>query len=191
MEALMIERVNKENFAHIKGWGIDINPENDPTYPIKERTDVEQEGYSWERPDQQPVNIEVLHSIERPNVSAVFGTAAPPKGISGAIRRFAFKYSESSYRHWLPLLLADRIDVVEGLVEDISKGYFPNILAERGMKASWKYNRNEVVTKAIVATAVLSAVAAVIYINKLNKNNGNTPKNPAPQPRTRTRKKSV
>ncbi len=49
----------------------------------------------------QPVNVEVLHSNERPHLTAVFGTSSPPSGLSGSIRRFAFRYSESSYGHWL------------------------------------------------------------------------------------------
>ena len=52
-------------------------------------------------------DAEVLHSNERPNISAAFGTSTPPSGLSGALRRFAFRYSESSYAHWLPLMLAD------------------------------------------------------------------------------------
>ncbi len=64
--------------AQVKGWGVDADPKNDPTYPMKHRTDGEHQGYSWERPPQQPLTVEVLHSNERPNVSAVFGTATPP-----------------------------------------------------------------------------------------------------------------
>ncbi|MFD2516962.1 hypothetical protein [Salinimicrobium flavum] len=78
-------------------------------FPIKKRTDEEVEGYSWERTEQQPVNIEVLYLIERPNITAVFGTSVPPSGLSGMIRREAFKYSGSTYAHWLPLILADRM----------------------------------------------------------------------------------
>jgi len=56
--------------------------------------------------------------------------------------------------HWLNLLLADRINVVEGLVSDLKRGHIPNIFSEKGMKADWKYNRKELVSKVIVATAV-------------------------------------
>src|SRR5215207_9794292 len=93
----------------VKGWGVDADPENDPTYPIKARNNEEQAGYTWERPTRQPVDVEVLHSNERPSVSAAFGTSTPPSGLSGVIRRFAFQYSESSYGHGLPLMLADRV----------------------------------------------------------------------------------
>lgn len=155
------------HYSHIKGWAIDADSENDPTYPIKKRGDWEQEGDSWERPQQQPVDIEVLQSIERPNITRVFGTSVPPKGLSGTIRRMAFKKSESSYGHWLPLVLADRIGVYEGLMEDFKRGYFPNIFAERGWQAEWKYNRkNFLINTAFVALIATAAVAVLVTSKK-------------------------
>ena len=153
--------------SHIKGWGIDIDPKNDPTYPIKKRTDEEVKGYSWERPEQQPIDIEVLHSVERPNITAVFGTAAPPRGLSGMIRRQAFKKSEASLGRWVPLILADRIDMIEGVVEDLKQGYFPNFFAEHGLKSEWKYNRKNFVIKTATIAAVASA--ALILLSHKNK----------------------
>ncbi|WP_128545235.1 hypothetical protein [Larkinella soli] len=144
----------------IKGWGIDADPANDPTYPMKARTDEEQLGYTWERPTQQPITVEVLHSNERPNVSAVYGSTLPPKGLSGQLRRYAFKYSESDYKHWLPLVLADRVDVVEGLIDDIKHGHIPNIFAERGWKVKWKHDRSGLIKDIAVAAVITYAVYA-------------------------------
>ncbi|GAB3545567.1 hypothetical protein [Spirosoma fluminis] len=147
-------------FAHIKGWGVDIDPKNDPTYPIKNpRTDVEQLGYTWERPTQQPTTVEILHSNERPNVSAVFGTTSPPTGLSGAIRRYAFTHSESRLMHWIPLVVADRVNEIEGLIEDFSHGKVPNIFAEKGWKAEWKHN-----PKGLIQTVVISAVVTTALV---------------------------
>src|SRR5688572_23491240 len=95
-------------YEQVKGWGVDADPENDPAYPMKRRTNLEHAGLSWNRPRIQPADVEVLHSNERPNLPATFGDSAPPTGLSGMLRRFAFRYSESSYGHWLPLMLADR-----------------------------------------------------------------------------------
>ena len=148
--------------SQVKGWGVDADRGNDPTYPMKRRNDGEHEGYSWERPAQQQSDVEILHSNERPNVSAAFGTSTPPAGLSGVIRRFAFKYSESSYGHWLPLMLADRVGVVEGYLEDLSRGHVPNVFAERGWKAEWQHNRKSLVTR--VAVGAVLASAAVAYL---------------------------
>lgn len=156
------------DYKNIKGWGVDADPKNDPTYPIKHRTNEEHKGYTWERPPQQPINIEVLHSIERPNVTAVFGTSMPPKGLSGMIRRYAFKYGESSYGHWLPLILADRINVVEGILDDLKRGYIPNIFAEYGWKAEWKYNRKAFTKRIMVGAALTSAAVTLVCLNKRN-----------------------
>lgn len=148
--------------SQIKGWGVDADQQNDPTYPMKNRNNGEHAGYSWDRPEQQPTTVEILHSNERPNVSAVFGTSTPPSGLSGVIRRAAFKYSESSYGHWLPLMLADRVGMVEGVLSDLTHGHVPNIFAERGWKAEWKHNRKSLLTRILVGTVITSA--AVIYL---------------------------
>ncbi len=151
-----------KDYSQIKGWGVDADPQHDPTYPMKKRTNGEHAGYSWERPPQQPINVEILHSNERPNVTAVFGTSMPPAGLSGVIRRIAFKYSESSYGHWLPLLLADRVNVVEGVLDDLTHSHVPNVFAERGWKAEWNHNRPRLVRR-VLAGAVLISVA-VAYV---------------------------
>lgn len=38
--------------------------------------------------------------------------------MSGAIRRRAFRHSEKDLRHWMMLLLADRVNVVEGAARE-------------------------------------------------------------------------
>lgn len=145
-------------YSHIKGWGVDADPRNEPTYPMKKYTGDDHQRLNWERPTLQPVDMEILQSNERPNVSAVFGTSVPPEGLSGDLRRYAFKYSESSYGHWLPLLLADRVNVVEGIIDDLKKGHIPNIFAEKGWKAEWKYNRTGLIKKIAVGALVTTAV---------------------------------
>jgi hypothetical protein len=156
-----MEKTDKD-YSHIKGWGVDADPKNDPTYPIKDRTNEEHKGYSWNRPPQQPINIEVLHSNERPNVTATFGATLPPKGLSGMIRRYAFKHGESSYGHWLPLILADRIDVVEGVLDDIMHGRLPNIIEEKGLKADWEHDKAGLLQSVAIGVAGIAAVAFLL-----------------------------
>jgi hypothetical protein len=150
------------DYLDIKGWGVDADPKNDPTYPMKHRNNREHAGYSWERPPQQPITVEVLHSNERPNITAAFGTSTPPSGLSGMIRRMAFKYSESSYGHWLPLMLADRVNVVEGVLDDLKHGQAPNIFEELGWKAEWEHNRENLVWRVVVGAALTSAAIAYL-----------------------------
>jgi len=149
-------------YAHIKGWGSDANDENDPTWPMKKYTGDDHRRLNYERPVQQPELTEVLHSNERPSVSAVFGASLPPSGLSGIVRRYSFRYSEGSFSHWIPLLMADRIQMIEGIVDDFRKGIFPNILAEAGWRAEWKYNRSGAVKKVAIAAAVTAVIILLL-----------------------------
>jgi hypothetical protein len=146
--------------SQIKGWGVDADPKNDPPYPMKLRNDGEHSGYSWERPPRQPLTVEVLHSNERPDLTCVFGTSTPPSGPSGALRRLAFRYSESSYGHWLPLVLADRVGVVGGVLGDLKQGRVPNVFAERGWKAEWEHNRPDLFRRILLRAVIVSAIFA-------------------------------
>lgn len=144
-------------YAHIPGWGADLDPANRPGYPM-ERMPPRLQGVHWDQPAQQPQTVEVLHSIERPSITPVFGTTLPPSGLSGRLRRVAFGYSESDLRHWLLLLLADRINMVEGLGEDLKNGHIPNVFAEMGAKAEFRHNRAAAVQKVVIASAVVGLV---------------------------------
>lgn len=137
----------------IAGWGVDADPRNDPTYPYRDRTADDHSG-EWRRPAQQISSTEILQSVEHKQRPAVFGTASPPTAVSGAIRRLAFRWSESSWTHWLLLIGADRVNMVEGLVEDVARGKIPNIPKEMGVPAEWKHNRLGLVKKVAVAAAI-------------------------------------
>jgi len=154
------------NAEEVPGWGIDADPENEPTYPMKKYTGDDHNRLNYDRPPQQAMTVEVLHSNERPNYSAVFGTSAPPSGFSGQMRRKAFEYSEDKYRHWVLLMLADRVNVAEALIQDIKRGHFPNIFKERGMKASWKYDTKKT---AIKTSVVVFSVALLITLMRNKK----------------------
>jgi hypothetical protein len=145
------------NAATVRGWGVDADPKNDPTYPYRRRGADDHSG-QWERPPLQESDVEILQSIEHIRTPAVFGTSTPPSGVSGMVRRAAFRWSESNWTHWLLLMGADRINVIEGLVQDIGRGKVPNIPAEMGLGAAWEHDKKGVATKAAIAvgaTAVL------------------------------------
>ncbi|GAB2967709.1 hypothetical protein GCM10027048_43020 [Hymenobacter coalescens] len=159
----------------IKGWGIDADPENDPTYPMRARMNITQDPDYKHRPQSlQPEDTEVLRSVERPNVSAVFGTPAPPSGLSGWIRRAAFHYSENEYAHWLPLILADRVNVVEGVLSDLVHGKVPNIYAEKGYPVEWKHNRTSLILK--LTTVAALAVGGLYLLSSGGKKSKKKPK---------------
>jgi hypothetical protein len=141
--------------SKVLGWGVDADPRNDPTYPMRDVSRDDKAGMSWRRPPQQDGTVEVLKSIERNNLSAVFGTSTPPRGLSGTIRRQAFRYSESQWAHWLMLMAADRVNVVEGLVEDLGQGRIPNIPAEMGIRSELAHNRAGLMKKVAVTGIII------------------------------------
>ncbi|HEX9979817.1 MAG TPA: hypothetical protein VGB50_04540 [Flavobacterium sp.] len=165
------DRAIAERYKDIPGWGIDADPKNNPTYPMKKYTGADHDRLNYEKPPQQTINIELLKSIERPQPSHVFGTSTPPSGLSGVIRRFAFKYSESTYAHWVPLVLADRINVIEGILDDLKHGIIPNIFAEKGMKADWKHNRPAMVRNVVIG--VIAITALTYFLTRKNRREEN------------------
>ena len=156
----------QDKFAHIPGWGMDADPKNEPTYPYKTYTGDDHNRLNWDRPENQTLTVEVLRSTEHPRYPAVFGTASPPSGLSGMIRRKAFKYSENRYRHWLPLLLADRIDVLEGNLKDLSRGRIPGFFSERGWGALWKLRPWFLVKKIVLRLLLWGAILALIIFRR-------------------------
>ena len=71
------------------------------------------------------------------------------------LRRQAFKYSESEWAHWLILMAADRVNVVEGLIEDLGQGRVPNIPAEMGLRSELAHNRAGLIKKVAISGALI------------------------------------
>ena len=63
-------------------------------------------------------------------------------------------------RHWLLLLFADRVNMVEGLACDLAQGRVPNVLAEMGGRAELAYNPGGAARKA----ATVAVAAGVVYL---------------------------
>ncbi len=99
--------------ARIPGWGADLDPKDRPSVP-KLRWQEDRTGAHWDFPDRQPEKWPRERSIEHEFLTPVFGTSCPPRGVSGALRRYSYRgFSEGRAAHWLLLLAADRIDAWE------------------------------------------------------------------------------
>jgi hypothetical protein len=99
--------------ARIPGWGVDRDPRDRPSVP-REVFDPAASGAHWDLPEQQPELWPRERSIEHARLTPVFGTAQPPRGVSGALRKLAYRrWSEGRAAHWLVLIAADRVDAVE------------------------------------------------------------------------------
>ncbi len=98
--------------ARIPGWGADLDPNDRPSVP-RERFDPTLTGAHWDFPERQPEKWSREMSLEHKFLTPVFGTSCPPKGVSGMMRKYAYKrFSEGRAAHWLILVVADRVDSV-------------------------------------------------------------------------------
>lgn len=92
----------------IPGWGSDLDPADRPSFP---REKAEVTGAHWRMPEHQGDDPARERSVEHLQLPPVYGTAQPLRGVSGAVRRYAYaRFSEGQAAHWLLLLLGDRID---------------------------------------------------------------------------------
>jgi hypothetical protein len=118
----------------IPHWGVDLDPHVRPAVP-KEHFNPGGTGAHWDFPERQPERYPRERSPEHKFLTPVFGTAQPPKGISGMIRRYAYTLSEGRLSHWLLLVAADRVDVLESRVQALLSGQPDNPIGEAGLKA--------------------------------------------------------
>jgi hypothetical protein len=153
----------------VPGWGVDASEDNNPTWPMRDHSQDQHEALNWERPPLQTPEVEILQSVEHNRLPAVFGTPNPPRGLSGVLRRAAFEWSESRLPHWLLLMAADRVNVVEGLVDDLLRGHIPNLPKELGLPAMWKYDRPALYRRAATTVAVAGVAFTAAWLISRNR----------------------
>jgi hypothetical protein len=75
-------------------------------------------GAHWRAPAQQPDIGAVVKAGVAP--TAVFGTSVPPRWLSGALKRLAYRVPEHRATRWALLLASDRVDVLEHRVSSLA-----------------------------------------------------------------------
>ncbi|HLL53102.1 MAG TPA: hypothetical protein VK447_06115 [Myxococcaceae bacterium] len=100
---------------NVEGWGADRDMAARPGVPM-ELPPQPVGGAHWEEPAQQAPDVPVFKHKGLKALTPVFGTAAPPRGLSGVIRKVAYEVPTHRTKHWLLLMLADRVDVMERMV---------------------------------------------------------------------------
>jgi hypothetical protein len=123
--------------ARIPGWGADLDPAVRPAVP-KEKFDLS--GAHWKFPERQPEKWPRERSVEHKFLTPVFGTVCPPRGISGKMRRYAYKYSEGRAAHWLILLAADRVDAKESALRSFLTPHPDNPITETGVLSELRHH---------------------------------------------------
>ena len=153
------ERLATDHSATIPGWGSDLEPARRPGVPRDKAPHLGAEHLYPDFPRQE-AKFTIFKSTEHGQLTPVFGTSCPPSGISGRLRAIGYRFSEGRLSRWLTLLVADRVNMVEGIVEDLAHGHIPNVPREMGLATEWRYNRKAFVTK----TAIAVGFAAAAYM---------------------------
>lgn len=96
-------------------WGADREPGSRPGVPMETLPPHALPGSDEPSPPQQVERTRVFKDPLK-MLPPVFGTAEPPKALSGLIRRLAYRYPDHLTRRWMLLLLADRVDVMEHMM---------------------------------------------------------------------------
>jgi hypothetical protein len=125
------------DYRQVNGWGADLDPANRPSFPKalpSTVTNVRGDVKHWQTP-----HMKVHLSNEHPNLTPAFGTSCPPHGLSGMLRDYAYEFGEATNRHWMTLMLADRIDRVESMIGDALQGRPDNYVREKGWSALFTY----------------------------------------------------
>ena len=152
----------------IIGWGADLEGENRPGVPRDKAPNVGIESLYIDTEQQIP-HHRIHKSTEHRQLTPVFGSTCPPRGLSGLMRDVAFKYSEGQWAHWLTLMAADRVDMVEHIFTDLAKGQLPNFWKEMGLSAELKYNRKNFERKVAIAGVGLLALTGIFIAAKAAK----------------------
>jgi hypothetical protein len=155
------------DYRQVHGWGVDLDPKNRPMFPMELPSDVmtaRGEVSAWQVPHQK-----IHNSIEHPNLTPVFGTSCPPKGLSGLMRDYAYHYSEGTNRHWMTLIFADRVDMLESMIGALLRGKPDNYIREKGWNARVTYGDSKQVTAIALGAAAIGALLVGALVWKSNR----------------------
>jgi hypothetical protein len=126
--------------ARIPGWGVDRDPKDRPAVP-RERFDPGATGAHWDFPERQAEKWPRERSIEHQTLTPVFGTSCPPRGLSGMMRKYAYRaFSEGRAAHWLLLLAADRVDALESHAASFLTLRPDNPITETGVLSEFSHH---------------------------------------------------
>ncbi|MEW5847232.1 MAG: hypothetical protein AB2A00_00410 [Myxococcota bacterium] len=99
---------------------MDLPPEGRPGVP-RESQPQRAPGIHGEPPPRQTPRPNVTRRADLGTLTPVFGTAVTPRGLSGMLRRGAYRIPDHRPSHWMTLMFADRVDVAEGMIRDLPR----------------------------------------------------------------------
>ncbi len=108
---------------------VDASMDRRPGVPMEAETPSPVGNAHWLEPDRQRDPGGMLKRKGLAQLTPVFGTSVPPRGLSGLLRRAGYAIPEHFTSHWFVLLIADRVDVME----DRAKRAAPFVLPIAGI----------------------------------------------------------
>jgi hypothetical protein len=135
---------------------VDADPRRRPGVPMEAEPMLA--GAAIAAPERQRIGEEHFHRAGIDRLTPVFGTAQPPRGLSGWLRRRAYRVGEHRARHWAMLLAADRVDVMEGRLGRCLGGA---VRATGAGRAAARIERNPWPTVGVLAALAVAAGLAV------------------------------
>ena len=78
------------------------------------------------------------------------------------MREMAYHYSEGRMLRWLTLMAADRVNMIEDIVNDLAHGRIPNIPKEMGLRTELRYNPRGLAKKVAITGLAVVLVAAYL-----------------------------
>lgn len=108
----MDETTQRPGPSSAAGRGMDLDPSRRPGVPRMHAPRPLPNTLFPPEPQRSDVTV-FMHGRPHKTFPPVYGTAVPPRGISGRVRKAAYRHPDHAMRHWTLLLLADRVDLWE------------------------------------------------------------------------------
>ena len=150
-----------------QAWGVDSDPSTRPGVPkeVNHENGASGRASHWRNISVQSPKVKIHKTVERPRLTAVYGTTCPPRGLSGVLRNLAYRrYSEDKLRHWFLLIFADRVDMVEGFFQDFFAGKAPAVVPRMEFRTGLKVRQGQKAPILFMAGAAALAVGVGIYL---------------------------
>jgi hypothetical protein len=91
-------------------WGVDLDPARRPGVPMEKSPPTPFPNTRYPPEQQLGTPASPMHGRPNKTMPPVFGTAVPLRGLSGVIRRAAYRLPDHKPTHWMLKLLGDRVD---------------------------------------------------------------------------------
>ncbi|HEX8151734.1 MAG TPA: hypothetical protein VF698_01355 [Thermoanaerobaculia bacterium] len=152
------------DYRTVNGWGADLDHANRPSYPKELPSNVR--TARGEVRDWQVPHTKVHVSNEHPNLTPAFGASVAPKGLSGMLRDYAYEFGEATNRHWMTLVLADRVDMVESMITSALRGKPDNYIREKGWTAYLTYDPARRRKAMLIGATAIGAIAFGVLLSR-------------------------